>query len=150
MPKLKKVQKYIKSKNSLLFSDAPDVKKRLRELFEKTGKGAVAEGGIFTLRSRGSKGRCIARIWGLSRIWQIVLRKKPCYIIEVVAERFDKLSEVEKDKVLLHEITHIPKNFSGALVPHYKKGKRKFRNLVEDLVNRYTNANQHVYSKKHF
>jgi len=53
------------------------------------------------------------------------------------SEKYDKLSEKDRDKVLLHEIVHIPRNFSGSLVPHYRKGKRNFHNQVDVLVKKY-------------
>ncbi|MBI3887746.1 hypothetical protein HY310_01620 [Candidatus Microgenomates bacterium] len=80
------------------------------------------------MRGFGSTSRAIARIWSLPKPWQIALKIEPQYVIEVIAERFDKLSEDEKDKTLFHELTHIPKTFSGALVPH----KRGFRKKVDD------------------
>ena len=52
------------------------------------------------------------------RFGRMPLRVEPGYIIEVISGYFDKLSQSDQDKVLLHEIRHIPKNFSGALVPH--------------------------------
>ncbi|KKR73658.1 MAG: hypothetical protein UU16_C0016G0001, partial [Candidatus Woesebacteria bacterium GW2011_GWA2_40_7] len=34
------------------------------------------------------------------------------YIIEVLAEHFDKLDKRNQDKVILHELTHIPHKFN--------------------------------------
>ena len=56
---------------------------------------------IYAFRSHNAKTRALARIWGLPRIWQLALDLKPGYIIEVISERFDKLSEIQKDKVLV-------------------------------------------------
>ncbi len=92
---------------------------------------------IFTYRSYGSKTRAYARTWGLPSLWQRALDVTPAYIIEVISEHFDKLSEVDRDKVLLHEIMHIPKNFSGALTPHIRRGKRNFHRKVEELISVY-------------
>jgi predicted metallopeptidase len=73
---------------------------------------------LVCFRSRGSKSRAIARIWSLPKLWQRALNVEAHYIIEVVSERYDKLSEDEKDKTMIHELLHIPKNFSGAVVSH--------------------------------
>ena len=94
--------------------------------------------GIYCFRSNNSTSRAYARIWGLSKIWQLALKHKPGYVIEVLAQRFDKLSEREQDRVLLHELAHIPKNFSGSLLPHTKsRGKRNFHDRVDELFAQY-------------
>lgn len=83
------------------------------------------------MRGFGSTSRAIARIWSLPRPWQMVLKISPQYIIEVIAQKFDKLSEENKDQTLIHELLHIPKTFSGALSPH----KRGFNQKVYDHYN---------------
>lgn len=115
---------------------APDIKKKIITLLEKTGVGLIDINSIYCYRSTGAKTRAIARIWGLAKLWQMTLNQKPSYIIEVISERFDKLSDHEKDKVLLHELAHIPKNFSGSLVPHIRRGKRSFRKKVDTLIDK--------------
>jgi predicted metallopeptidase len=116
---------------------APDVDKRIKYLAKNLDLDWLDKDNIHSFRSENSKTRAYARIWGLPRIWQKALREKPSYIIEVISEKFDKLSEKERDKVLLHEIVHIPKNFSVSLVPHYRKGKRNFHNQVNVLIRKY-------------
>lgn len=95
--------------------------------------------GLFIYRSTGAKTRAYARIWGLSRIWQETLNLKPGYILEVISERFDKLSAQEQDEVFLHELAHIPKNFSGALIPHTKRRKGSFRDTLKKFYENYRN-----------
>lgn len=77
---------------------------------------------VVCYRSRGSTARIYARIWSLPGIWQAALGVEAHYVIEVV-ERFDREPVEEKEKTLLHELMHIPKTFSGALVPHKCFGK---------------------------
>ena len=62
---------------------------------------------------------------------------EPAYVIEVISGYFDKLSVQEQDKVILHELMHIPKNFSGALVPHTHRRKGSFKDKLEILVEKY-------------
>jgi len=97
---------------------APDVKERISKVVKGLEMGHVDCERLVCFRSRGSKGRAIARIWSLPNIWQKALNVEPHYVIEVISERYDKLSEDEKDKTMIHELMHIPKNFSGAVVLH--------------------------------
>jgi len=119
------------------WEEAPDVKKEIIRISQRVGLSWVKSSSIYCFRSEGAKTRAYARIWGLSRIWQQALNLKPAYIIEVISERFDRLSDTERKKALLHEMAHIPKNFSGALVPHIKRGRQKFSMKVRKYEDNY-------------
>lgn len=121
-------------KGKIDWQEASDVKKDLIHLIKASEISWVKPSRIFTYRSTDAKTRAYARIWGLSRIWQQALKIDPAYILEVISEKYDKLSPHEKNKVLLHELAHIPKNFSGALVPHIRHGKRNFYTKVNNLI----------------
>lgn len=88
---------------------------------------------IFCFRSTGSKTRARARIWSLPRIWQQALRTEAGYCLEVISERFDKLTEKEQQEVLIHELLHIPKNFSGSLLPHRNRRGKWLEKRVKEL-----------------
>lgn len=120
--------------------EASDIKKRVDKLVNKLELSWIKKDRIFCMRSSTSTSRAHARIWGMSRIWQMALDTKPSYIIEVLSNRFDKLAKSEQDKVLIHELAHIPKNFSGSLMPHVrKKGSRNFNDRVRQLLAKYEN-----------
>lgn len=119
-----------------------NTKKRVVNLIDALNLKWLQKSRIFCFRSENAKTRAIARIWGFSHIWQKALKAAPAYIIEVISERFDGLNDKEKDKVLLHEITHIPKNFSGSLVPHIRRGRRNFHNKVHELIIQYERLNK--------
>jgi predicted metallopeptidase len=75
--------------------------------------------GIYALRSRGTGSRrTIARCHALSKIWQLALGINAVYLIEVISEKFDKMSREEQDKVLIHELMHIPMSFGGGFKHH--------------------------------
>jgi len=98
---------------------APDVKQLVDDLVVRLGFFHVVPQSVYCFRSTGSKSRrIIARIHGLGRIWQDALHLPPGYVIEVIAEQYDKLSEAEKEKTMIHELLHIPKGFSGGFRPH--------------------------------
>lgn len=104
---------------TLEYVEAPDVKWLVDEIIDALELFHVVPQFVYCYRSRGSKSRLtIARIHGLGRIWQEALRRPPAYIIEVISERYDKLSEEEKERTLIHELLHIPKGFSGGFRPH--------------------------------
>jgi predicted metallopeptidase len=120
------------------WEDAPDIKRQVDDLAAQLHLDYLRLENIYCIRSSTSKARAYARIWGLNNVWQMALEKPPSYVIEVLSQHFDKLPEKEKAKVLLHEITHIPKNFSGSLIPHiHKKGARNFHDKVDQLFSQY-------------
>ena len=87
---------------------APDVDKRIKYLAKNLDLDWLNKDNIHSFRSKNSKTRAHARIWGLPRIWQKALQEEASYVIEVISEKYDRLSEKERDKVLLHEVVHIP------------------------------------------
>jgi predicted metallopeptidase len=61
----------------------------------------------------------------MGRIWFDALEMQPHYIIEVISEEYDRLQQTEKERVVIHELMHIPSRFSGGFVPHRGKINRK-------------------------
>ncbi|MFH1325231.1 MAG: putative metallopeptidase [archaeon] len=55
-------------------------------------------------------------------LWEKLMQKaldvKAHYALEFISERFDKMNEKEKIKVILHELMHIPKTFGGGFKHH--------------------------------
>lgn len=104
---------------SLKYEKASDVKRLVNEIVDSLDLFHIVPQFVYCCRSRGSKSRgTVARIHGLSRIWQDVLLRPPAYVIEVISERYDRLGEEEKEKTLIHELLHIPNGFSGGFRPH--------------------------------
>lgn len=85
---------------------------------------------IFCFRTHGSKARAYARTWAFPKIFQTVLDIEPAYVIEVISKYYDKLPHEEQSKVIIHELLHIPKNFSGSLLPH-RNGHRGYQQEVD-------------------
>lgn len=118
----------------IIWKEDRKLKTHLKKTIKEAGVSWVKTSRVFTYKSINAKTRAYARIWGLSRIWQKALKVEPAYILEVISEKYDRLSDYEKSKVLLHEVSHIPKNFSGALVPHIRRGKGNFYTKVNNLI----------------
>jgi predicted metallopeptidase len=116
---------------------APDVQDRLEEMLQKLHFHHIDVKRIISMRSKGAKTDAMARIWSLPKIWQQALGVEPHYVIEVVSERFDKIGDEEKERVLIHELLHIPKTFSGALVPHTCFGKKIDEKRVDEIYKNY-------------
>ena len=119
---------------------AEDVSMRIRDILRILEMTHVDEARLACVRSKGSQGkRVIARCHGLSRIMQLALNQRPHYVIEVVSERFDKLTNEEQVKVLIHELMHIPRSFGGGFRTHkpyvtHKMVERMYRKYVRDGV----------------
>lgn len=114
---------------------APDITLRVRKIASRLGLSHVDSERVICFRSFGSTSRASARIWSLPRIWQQALAVEPHYCLEVISEKFDKLTKSEQDRVLVHELAHIPRTFSGSLRPHRGRGRTGVdRQEVERLV----------------
>ena len=116
---------------------AYDVQLMLDELLERLQMKHVIGPRLICMRSYGAQANAYARIWSLPEIWRNALEINPFYIIEVVSEEYDKLPEEEKKKILIHELLHIPKKFTGGLVPHKNRGRRIDDKLVEEIYQKY-------------
>ncbi len=119
---------------------APDVKKIVNHLVPRLPFSYIKAERIVCMRSRKATSRARARIWSFPKIWQMALKLPPYYVIEVLAHHFDHLSQDDKTRVIIHELMHIPKNFSGALVPHRGLHKRINNHTVETLFKMYKNS----------
>ena len=110
-------------RTKLEWEQAVDIKKDLIKIVKVLSFDHVDTSRIFTYRTQGSKARAYARTWMMPKIFQHALSIKPAYVIEVLSKYFDNLSDDDKTKVLIHELLHIPKNFSGALLSHRGPGR---------------------------
>ncbi len=101
----------------LRWEPAPDIRRRLVRIARAVGFRHVDPRRLFAVRTHGSRANALARIWGLSAIFQQALRLPALYVVEVMIPAFDRLSRAEQDRVLIHELLHIPTTFSGSLRP---------------------------------
>jgi predicted metallopeptidase len=105
---------------------APEIKNQVDQLAQECEFFHGVPQYVYCIRSRGSKARrTIARIHGLGKVWQGVFNMPAAYTIEVVSEIYDKMSDEEKEKTLIHELMHIPGGFSGGFRPHKGYVERK-------------------------
>lgn len=98
------------------------------------------------IKSSGTKTRrTIARIHSLSKSLQIGMHLTPCYVIELISEKFDKLSEEDKIKVIIHELMHIPHSFSGGF-RHHKPfvTQDKVEQVYMDYLNKKENQSKTI------
>ncbi|OGK64793.1 hypothetical protein A2313_00200 [Candidatus Roizmanbacteria bacterium RIFOXYB2_FULL_41_10] len=116
---------------------APEIKTKIALLVEKLNFAHLKVEQIHCIRSFDAKTRAIARIWGMSRLFKEVAGIQPHYIIEVNAKRFDKLNPRDQIKTLIHELMHIPKTFSGALLSHrgryHQINDREVEKVIKNL-----------------
>lgn len=117
-----------KSKASKLeWEEANDIRKQALEIVKTLDFSHINAERIFFFRTSGSKSRAYARTWPFPKIFQRALGIEPAYVIEVLSEYFDKLDEDNQKKVIIHELLHIPKNFSGSLIPHIGRNRNLHR-----------------------
>lgn len=127
----------------LKYFEAPDVKLLVDDIIQRLDFFHVVPQAVYCYRSKGSKSnRIIARIHGFGMIWQTALGLPPAYIIEVISERYDKLTEEDKEKTVLHELMHIPRGFKGGFRPHKGYVSRK---QVEKMYKNYKKRKSKIF-----
>jgi predicted metallopeptidase len=125
--------------NRLKWDDAEEIKEDIKEMLKVLEFSHIDISRIFCFRTSGSKSRAYARVWAMPKIFQRALNIKPAYVIEVLSKYYDKLNDDSKKKVLIHELLHIPKNFSGSLLPHRSR-HRHLQTEVNKLFAQYKKA----------
>jgi predicted metallopeptidase len=123
------------------WEEAQDVKNDIEDLLRYINLPYIKSERIFVYRTYGSKSSAYARIWCFPKIFQKALNIHSAYVIEVISEKYDKLDTDTKKKVLIHELLHIPKNFSGSLLPHRTRS-RNLNTMVKRLFQEYKKNNQ--------
>ncbi len=118
---------------------APDIHRQIKNIVKHLELPHLDPKRIICFRSEFSTSRARARIWSLPRIWQMALNVPAHYVVEVLSQHFDHLNNDDKIRVLIHELMHIPKNFSGALLPHRGRGKGINHHTVETLFKQFKN-----------
>jgi len=114
---------------------APEIKKQVDEIASDLDFFHIVPQFVFCVRSKGSKAkRIIARIHGLSKIWQEVLNIPTAYTIEIISENYDGMPKEDKEKTLIHELLHIPGGFSGGFRPHKGYVERKTVELLYEKL----------------
>ncbi len=120
------------------YQKAPEIKKQIELLVKRLHFDHIKVKNVHCIRSFDAKTRAYARIWGMAKLFSEVAGLEPNYIIEVNAKKFDKLSEREKIKTLIHELMHIPSTFSGALLSHRGRYHRINDREVERILKDFT------------
>ncbi len=119
---------------AIKYEKASDIDQRLFELVVKLGMGHINFSQLTCFRSFGSKSRyTIARCHTLPKILQKAIGSGAHYVIEIISEKFDRLSFEQQTKVLIHELLHIPKSFSGGFRHHDYVCDRTVNKMYEEV-----------------
>ncbi len=100
------------------YEDAPDLKERMIDIVNTLSMSHVDTGRVSCMRSFGSSTRrTLARCHALGKVMQKAMNSNAFYAIEFL-EPFEKLNKKEQDKVIIHELMHIPMSFGGGFRHH--------------------------------
>ena len=98
-------------------------------------------------RSYGTSSRgTIARCHALNKIMQKAIGIKAVYVLEFLSERFDKLDDEEKVKIVIHELMHIPKSFGGGFKHHNFVTDRTVNKVYREYKRRKDGEKENYYS----
>ena len=114
---------------------ATDLKQRMIEIVKILNMEHIDTDRVECLRSRGSSTkRTIARCHTIGKLMQKAMKTKAFYAIEFL-EPFEKMSKEEQDKVIIHELLHIPKTFGGGFRQHDYVCDQNVEVMHEKLMN---------------
>jgi len=117
------------------YERAPDIARVAGNIVTKLKMGHIDISRVWFMRSYGSRSRyTLARIHVLPKIMQAALGVPAQYVIEMISEKFDKLSNEEQTKTVIHELMHIPKSFGGGFRHHRPYVNR---NTVDNMFRKY-------------
>ena len=117
------------------YIDAPDLKERMNEIVLALAMEHIDVERVECLRSFGSSSkRTIARCHTLGKLMQRAMKTKAFYAIEFL-ERFEKMNKREQDKVIIHELMHIPKTFGGGFRQHDYVCEKNVEVMYEKFAN---------------
>jgi len=129
---------------------APDLKERMREIVRLLGMHHIDIERVECLRSYGSSSRrTIARCHTLGKLMQKAMKSDAFYAIEFL-ERFEKLSYADQDKVIIHELLHIPKTFGGGFRQHDFVCEGNVEVMYEKFVNLKHSLGMPIQTEKKF
>ncbi|ARM76160.1 putative metallopeptidase [Acidianus manzaensis] len=110
---------------------ASDVMELAREINSRINMNLNLDKIAF-LRSKNAKTTAIARTLVLPAQWRYVLGEEKIYIVEVISEKYDKLTCEQKVYVVTHELMHIPYTMKG-LRNHNYKGFKQIRRISNEV-----------------
>jgi predicted metallopeptidase len=121
----------------LEYLPAPEIDEELARIILSLEMDHIQPGRVRAIRSRGTKSRRIlARCHGLPKALQTGLALPAHYVIELVSENYDRLTEAEQTKTLIHELLHIPRIFGGGFRNHDYVRDRRVNQLYEQYMRR--------------
>jgi predicted metallopeptidase len=114
---------------------APDLQVRMDEIVRTLAMNHIDLMRVKCYRSRGSSTkRTIARCHTVGKLMQKAMNMPAHYAIEFL-ERFDKMSLADQDKVIIHELMHIPQTFGGGFRQHDFVCEENVEKFYEKFVN---------------
>lgn len=116
---------------------AGDIHRRLDRIIRALGLRHVDPARVRCVRVHGSRANALARIWGLPPIFQDSLKLAAHYVIEFMTPSYDRLPRDEQDRVIIHELLHIPRTFSGGIRPERSPSLTINNRTVERYYRQY-------------
>ncbi len=114
---------------------ASDLQERMQEIVVLLEIAHIDINRVKCFRSFGSSTkRTLARCHTIGKLMQKAINIKAHYAIEFL-EKFDKLNKKEQDKVIIHELMHIPKTFGGGFRQHDFVCDRNVEIMHEKFMN---------------